>query len=93
MVTFQIVAFKHINAEDQIQSISQYFVPSVFCELVLTWHPHGHWLDSTMCEYDMDEQYWDICAIDLGSNAAAENMEREIAVCDQQVLCEASESQ
>lgn len=36
MVTFQIVAFKHINAEDQIQSISQYFVPSVFCELVLT---------------------------------------------------------
>lgn len=41
----------------------------------------------------MDKQYYNICAIDLGSNAAAGNMEKEMAVRDQQAFCEASESQ
>lgn len=57
MVKFQIMAFKHINAEDQIQFVSWYFVPSLFCELVLMFHPYGHWLVSTTCEYDTDKQY------------------------------------
>lgn len=39
MVKFKIMAFKHINAQDQIHQISyKYFLlsSSLFCELVLT---------------------------------------------------------
>lgn len=56
------MAFKCINAHDQIDHISyEYFLfpPSSFCELELTEQPCGHWTSSITCKHTMEEQYED----------------------------------
>lgn len=74
------MAFKCINAHDQIDHISyEYFLfpPSSFCELESTEQPCGHWTSSITCKHMMEEQYEDF----HGSLAIESVLFQKIVTC------------